>query len=459
MVHASASSYPKTAYLTLSACLLIVLMLCLAQIYAVSALIAATLAAFLILTAWSCGENLVLPVLLFFLPWSPLLKLTFGGISFFTIGLLLTCTIYFFRCQGTLSLYQVMLTALLAVLSLAAKLIQGNGFANSYIFFFAMLLLFPCVTKGSDQVLSLWTLTIFFACGIITAAISAQQIARLPNISRFIKVDSYLTITRLSGYYRDPNFYSAHITSCLAGIQILLSREKTRIRQLVLAVLAVLLIYCGLLSASKTFVVVSACLFFIWIPILMEHRSFGSSRVRVLVGILCAGFIVFTSNSFRELLRIMDTRFAYAANVSQLTTGRTEIWRSYIHELSHNLPLALLGEGFTAVTLNTKASHNTLLQGIFQFGLLGFPVLCVWLVKTLRHVFVKIDPRRIQWKFILLTAVGTSLPWMGLDILFFDEFFLLPVYAALAAAYPVRVESGKQPGERPPNALARQGCL
>ena len=36
---------------------------------------------------------------------------------------------------------------------------------------------------------------------------------------------------------------------------------------------------------------------------------------------------------------------------------------------------------------------------------------------------------------LLLAAIGVALPWMGLDILFFDELFLLPVYAAIAAAY------------------------
>ena len=32
-------------------------------------------------------------------------------------------------------------------------------------------------------------------------------------------------------------------------------------------------------------------------------------------------------------------------------------------------------------------------------------------------------------------CVGVVLPWMALDILFFDEFFLLPVYAVIGAGY------------------------
>ena len=35
----------------------------------------------------------------------------------------------------------------------------------------------------------------------------------------------------------------------------------------------------------------------------------------------------------------------------------------------------------------------------------------------------------------LLMCVGVVLPWMALDILFFDEFFLLPVYAVIGAGY------------------------
>ena len=63
-----------------------------------------------------------------------------------------------------------------------------------------MLLLFPCVMQGSTENISFYRITIFFACGIISAALTAQQIATFPNISQFITVDSYLTVTRLSGY-------------------------------------------------------------------------------------------------------------------------------------------------------------------------------------------------------------------------------------------------------------------
>ena len=149
-----------------------------------------------------------------------------------------------------LTVRQVVLAASLMALTLTAKILQTGSITNDYLMFVFMLLLFPCVAKGLSGAAGFSRLTLFFACGIIMAALSARQIAAYPNISQYIKVDSYLKITRLSGYYRDPNFYCAHITACLAGVQLLMSRERRRSRQIVWIGVMMVLVYCGLLSAS-----------------------------------------------------------------------------------------------------------------------------------------------------------------------------------------------------------------
>ena len=345
----------------------------------------------------------------------------------------MTCLYYWQRDGFRLALYQILVTAFLAVTTLIAKAIRSNPIENHYLFFFMMLLLFPCVAKGLSGAVSFSRLTLFFACGIIMAALSARQIAAYPNISQYIKVDSYLKITRLSGYYRDPNFYCAHITACLAGVQLLMSRERRRSRQIVWIGVMMVLVYCGLLSASKSFVVVLACQFLVWDPVLLTggHVKRG---IAILAGVACATAVMLLSAAVQDLLRMVMSRFSYAANVSDLTTHRSEIWRMYLHDISHDPVLMLLGSGFTSVTLGTKASHNTIIQGVFQFGLIGLPVLCAWLVMTLKRTSGRSGCRRNAF---LLMCVGVVLPWMALDILFFDEFFLLPVYAVIGAGYAV----------------------
>ena len=421
----------------LGECLLLSAAVCAAQIIENSVLLLLCLLGYLVFTAWACSKGAAFHVLLYFLPWSPLLKMYNGGISFFTVALLLCCVVSLLQNKMTLRLYQIILAALLMALTLVAKAIQHNPIGNDYLYFLVMLLLFPCVMQGCGENISFYRITVFFACGIVSAALTAQQVAAFPNISQFIKVDSYLTVTRLSGFYGDPNFYSAHISACLAGIQLLLCDERNRRRQIPLAVLALVLLYCGLLSASKSFVIVMACLFLLWVPVLLEKGA-SSGRFRLFAGILCAGIVVASSSAFQALLRIVDDRFAEASNISELTTGRTELWKNYIHEFLYNPVMLLFGEGYTSVNLNNKASHNTLIQMVYQFGLIGIPLLVSWVVISLRNLFAQFHVGRVQWKHVLLVCVGVALPWMGIDILQFDEFFLLPIYAVVGIAYSAR---------------------
>ena len=427
-------SAQASANTMLICCAAVAALICVAQISGSTVVIAASLSVFLLFTIWAGIENRVFPVLLFFLPWSPLMKLYVSGISLYTIALLIACGICVVKNKFRLKIYQVVLAAGIMALTLTAKVLQTNSISNNYLFFMAMLLLFPCVTKGVEGNISFWHITLFFACGIITAALMAQQAAGYGNISNYIIVDSYLTITRLSGFYGDPNFYSAHVSACLAGVQLLLGYENSRNRRIILAIITIMLLYCGLLSASKSFIVVSACQFLVWVPILMEKNGRGGNRTRIFMGVLCATAIVITSSAFKELIRIIDDRFAYAANLSQITTGRTELWKMYIDKLTHNGLLAVFGEGYTSVNLNRKASHNTVIQSIYQFGLVGVPLLAAWVYCELKSV---IDEARIKikWKYALLMAIGIALPWMALDILFFDEFFLLPVYGVFGTIY------------------------
>lgn len=421
---------------TLIGCLLIALLLCFVQISGSRMLIAACLAGFLAFHFWACYKNDAFCVLLFFLPWSPLMRLNHSGISFFTLALLLTCLFYFQKNDFRFALYQILLTAFLAITTLIAKGIQSDPIENNYLFFFAMILLFPCATKEICSAASFARLTLFFACGIIMAALSAQKAAAYPNISRYINVDSYLTIARLSGYYWDPNFYSAHITACLAGIQVLLSREKQRSRLLVWMILFFALIYCGMLSASKSFIVVLACLFLVWIPMLLERGNING-KIALVFGILCAGAVFLSSSAVQKLLSIVEVRFSYASNVSELTTGRTDLWMRYFYEFTHNILLTLFGVGYTSVTLENAASHNTIIQGVFQFGVLGFPALCAWMAFTLKRASGSML-RYYRLNYSLLMSIGVVLPWMALDILFFDEFFLLPIYAVIGITYSMQ---------------------
>lgn len=436
----------------LGGCLLACLLLVLAQTVGNGFLLLLVLIGCLLLAVLACRQGLAIPVLLFFLPWSPLMKLAPGRISFYTIGLLICCALALAQDGMRLTVRQVVLTASLMALTLTAKILQTGSITNDYLMFVFMLLLFPCIARSCPRATSFRCATMFFAGGIFSAAILARLVAHYPNISRYIIVESYLTVTRLSGFYGDPNFYSAHVTACLAGVLVLLSRETEKRRQILLAAVSVALLYCGLLSASKTFVLTVACLFLFWLPILLERGNYGSARTRLLFGVLCAVAFVLVSPAFRQVLQIIGARFTEGEGLAGLTTNRTTLWLQYLTAFVHDIPLTLFGAGYTSVNLFRKASHNTLIQAVYQFGILGIPLLLVWMWNMLADMFPESDKPLAGWKYTVLLCVGSFLPWMALDILQYDEFFLLPVYVLLGVAHVAGWDTPAESAESHENA-------
>lgn len=436
----------------LGGCLLACLLLVLAQTVGNGFLLLLVLIGCLLLAVLACRQGLAIPVLLFFLPWSPLMKLAPGRISFYTIGLLICCALALAQDGMRLTVRQVVLAASLMALTLTAKILQTGSITNDYLMFVFMLLLFPCIARSCPRATSFRCATMFFAGGIFSAAILARLVAHYPNISRYIIVESYLTVTRLSGFYGDPNFYSAHVTACLAGVLVLLSRETEKRRQILLAAVSVALLYCGLLSASKTFVLTVACLFLFWLPILLERGNYGSARTRLLFGVLCAVAFVLASPAFRQVLQIIGARFTEGEGLAGLTTNRTTLWLQYLTAFVHDIPLTLFGAGYTSVNLFRKASHNTLIQAVYQFGILGIPLLLVWMWNMLADMFPESDKPLAGWKYTVLLCVGSFLPWMALDILQYDEFFLLPVYVLLGVAHVAGWDTPAESAETQGNA-------
>lgn len=436
----------------------LVLMLCMVQIRGSTVLILACLTAFLILLGWCCVQNYTLPILLFFLPWSPLMRVNPSGFSFFTIGLVLICMISVVKKRFCFRRYHIAVGIALAFLTLLSKLLGGNGIGFDYIAFLMLIVLFPVVKEEhTAQQYDFFQTWLFFSLGVIIAALSAQRFAGYGAISRYISVDAYLNIIRFCGFYGDPNFYTAQITAALGGGLYAVLRESAKRRILLLGIFSFMLLYCGFLSGSKSFALVTIAIVAIWaIELLRMHGRYGRKIILIIVAILAALYIA-TSAVFRGWIDVLITRFSFSTSLSRFTTGRTELWMMYLEELLGNGKILFLGEGFTNVKLNGRASHNTALQIIYQLGILGAPVLAVW-----SYCFFKDLPKRSRSlkkkdvsSWILL--IGVFLPWMAIDILFFDELFLLQWYVFVALkSMPMAADTKKTAEQQRSSVQTRQ---
>ncbi len=420
----------------LTACIVLALMLCLAQIMGNTLLILGCLGLYLILAAWCCSCDFTLPILLFFLPWSPLLKMEPTGHSFYTFAMVLICLISIVKKRFYFRNYQLKAGILMLFVTLFSKMLDGNFLAFDYIAFIMMIILFPGVKEEwQERKYDFYQIVCFFALGIIIASLCALVFAEFANIQKYIKVDAYLTIIRRSGFYKDSNFYTAQIMAALGGVLALLLQEKKKGHLAFLGMIAIFLLYCGFLSGSKSFVLVAAAVLLLWIVAILKMRGKAGLKMVLLMSLLLAVIFIATSTLFSSLITVLLTRFASTKDLNSFTTGRVELWKGYIMEILGNAKVFFLGKGFTNVKLNGRGSHNTIIQIFYQFGILGISVLIYWIVCFFREARQTQRKREKKDLKAVIVFIGSFAPWLAIDALFFDEFFLLQWYMLVALNY------------------------
>lgn len=398
-------------------------------------LILPCLICFLALVAWAAMQNLAMPVLLFFLPFAPLLKMVPDTISFFTLGLLVVYTICMVRGYKNVHITYMVPALLLFVLTLAVKMAYGYEITNAYLLFVLSLLLVPFVVTELDGRYDFYWVTVCLILGVVTAAFASLLLADSPTIARYIRIVTEATTHRRSGFYNDPNFYSAHITAALSGVLVLMLNQIDKIKRIVLFVLTVLLFYCGLLSVSKSFMLISVCLVLCWFVSFMFRKGQISAKILTVVTLLIVLVYILSSSVFTDLLDLMLVRLSKNVTLSDFTTHRVDLWDSYLNAFKTDPWLTWFGSGYSDVLVNDRAAHNTLIQSVFQLGLIGSGCMIAWYVCFARTMLAHSDTRRPDFAQLAILGIGCFGPWMALDYLWFDEIFLIPIYVCVAIRF------------------------
>ena len=417
--------------LLLAVCAAISALLCAAQILGSRAMIGVCLIGFMGAICFAAVKKKAFPVLLYFLPWSPLLKLSYSGISFYTIALIAVCLIALVKSGFRFDAKSLITALMILALSLTVKVMDGSSITLDYIRFIFMLALFPMVVSGEMNGSDFRMSTLFLSIGIIIAGITAKYFAKYPNISRFIDVYSWSAVTRYSGYYGDANFYSAQISAALGGCLLLALSEKRSIDIALLFVPIILLTYCGFIAASKTFLLTFALMLFVWLFALMLSRQRPLFKAVAMLFIVIGVVIVFCTDLLSDSVAVIKLRFRQSTDFTSLTTHRDVLWLRYYEAITGDYKLLLLGQGLTKSLVHGSASHNTIIQIVFQLGIIGGCMLFVWMLNYYK-LLITSRPRRGSLLAVLALGIGIFLPWLSIDLLMFDEFFLMPVYFCMA---------------------------
>lgn len=426
----------KSKILVLAACLLETLWLLAAQVLNNLYVLVPCLVCFLALTAWSAVKSMALPVLLFFLPFSALLKIQPGMNSFYTIALLLVFLIYIVMGSKKINVYHLIPALVLISLLLVVKTVFGFPFRYDFIMFASSLLMAPFLCREmDDKKYDFYWLTVAFSLGIVLAALTARYFIVFPTIARYVRKLSLFGVVRYAGYYGDPNFYSSHIATALSGVMVLLLHNPKKGRSVALVLLMMVLLYCGFLSVSKSFLLIVLFLVLFWGVAFMFKRGKLTMKVTIVLSLIVGAVFLLSFTAFSDLVDMMVQRVTSGKTLDDFTTGRTELWNQYIRALGEDPKLLLFGMGYTNIMINDRGSHNTLLQMVYQMGIIGSVILFAWIICYVRTLMAEARPRWGSLVQVCIILIGSIGPWMALDFLFFDEFFLIPIFVCFALRF------------------------
>ena len=401
-----------------------------AQALGVSSFIIIAILAFLALVIFSNDEHTI-PLLLFFMPFSTIIKLSPESISFSSVAIALVFVIKLLKHYDKPMPTRLIISVCgLGVISLIANLLGGYGVSLGFLMFFGMLFAFPLMTFWAKDRLRLESCVLYYSLGILLATVLSFAFSENDNLLSYIVVMKDQQIVRHCGFYGDPNFYASQIVTA-TGLQLLIISKREK-GTLINFLLALALTACGAVSVSKSYVLCLAAVVVAWLFCLPRSRV--RRRILLSFAVLTAvAAILIACGLFSGIIDQYIDRFSESKDLASLTTNRVNLWIDYLRFFLDNPMDLLIGQGYANVFAGnlTKASHNTLIQCVYQFGLLGSAVLLAWFFSTVRML----KGGRVKASCVIVLLLSCFSMWMGLDFLFFDDFFLTVVVFALGLRY------------------------
>ena len=227
-----------------------------------------------------------------------------------------------------------------------------------------------------------------FLCYILGILISS--FIRLANSSMFPIADyvtdktetfqHMMTIVRFSGLYGDPNYYSINVIIAMC-LTILLYRRRKLNFPVTACLFTALLIFVGMTGSKSSFLMLVFPILLLLYTCL-KNRNYIALILCILAFLAVVVLVEMGSIQIFDyvLLRLTNT----GTSTESFTTGRSELWWQYTQYLKRHPLLLIFGSGSAFFTLNGHAPHNTYLDFVFQFGILGtilYGVTVLYLVK------------------------------------------------------------------------------
>lgn len=267
-----------------------------------------------------------------------------------------------------------------------------------------------------------------FLCAIIYP-ITKYGINNIPTAYRFI------------GLLRDPNYYCVDALILIFSTDIYIEKKWLKI------LLECMFVIMGVLSISKTFIILLIAGFVIKTCIHMSKSKLKIKNMICAFWIVCAIIgIVFTTNKFDYITE----KYLYRTSTTSAFTGRDYIQKYYINILLNN-PMRLMfgssskynhllgiGHEMGKEFFEDMVAHNTYLDIILAWGIFGF-FLYMFFIYNLQDLLKKqynsIPEREHKSSYYTLIILLCGFLFV-LSYMFVDFFAIMLIYIFMAK-YPI----------------------
>ncbi len=322
-----------------------------------------------------------LPLLLFILPFSTILKPNVEAMSIVTIIFFIVVLKMFFKCSRFDNrLLYIILFALYGIL------FSGIGKLTTILSMsFGMLMLY-CL---KDEDIDADTSVISFSLGVCLSSLLAYSKSFFPIIDNFIldnitKLAENEYAMRFSGLQGNPNYYTLDIIIALAAIIVLMYSNPKKIYTFLLVILSIL----GLMSISKSFIISLVLLIFCWFTLSLKQGAGKLVKFIFLIAIGGLAVYVFAYDSINSyILRFEEDN---TATMSSITTGRTDIWKAYVSKIFSDVKILFFGNGLKTILQPLgKGTHNTYLESLYYIGLFGTSVFLIAIKSSIGKIVLR----------------------------------------------------------------------
>ena len=211
-----------------------------------------------------------------------------------------------------------------------------------------------------------------FAIGVVVSSVYGLFRGIAPFITQILEVFPYGEFIRFQGLLEHPNVFGILCMVAIAMLSYMLFCKEHKV--ITVALLGVLTII-GVFTLSKAFLLMVVANYGImWLIFMKQDWKKGL----IILGICIVGaglfYLVFHDIVNTILLRFVSSFVDQNSgfNLNQITSGRTELWATYMSKWVESPVAILFGYGLGTPDIGDLSVHNMFLAVLYEIGVVGF---------------------------------------------------------------------------------------